>query len=62
VTGWIAALKNEASKMRGIVGKILDWFSHGAKSDMTTLDWSAFLVVVLIAGLLWTRVVKSILA
>jgi len=48
--------------MRGIVGKILDWFSHGAKSDMTTLDWSAFLVVVLIAGLLWTRVVKSILA
>jgi hypothetical protein len=45
--------------MRGMVSKIFDWFWHGTNSDLTTIDWFAFVAITMIAGLLWMRVVKQ---
>jgi hypothetical protein len=46
----------------GLISKTLKWFTHPAYSDADPVDWLAFLVLVIIAGILWSKVVKQTLA
>jgi hypothetical protein len=44
----------------GLITKIFAWGNQGTNSNQTrTIDWFAFLVLVLIASFLWTRVVHQ---
>ncbi len=45
----------------GIISKTLDWFTHPSYAESTPIDWAAFVVLLIMAGLLWSRVVKKVL-
>jgi len=45
----------------GIITKTLNWFTHPTYADTDPWDWFAFLVLVLMAGLLWSKVVRQVL-
>lgn len=45
----------------GIVSKSLAWIFHPTFADSDPVDWFGFIVLVLLAGLLWTKVVKQTL-
>lgn len=44
----------------GIITKIYSWVWHPSNSDETLTDWFAFFVLVLIAGYLWSTVIKVV--
>jgi hypothetical protein len=45
----------------GIISKSLDWILHPQFTDSDPIDWFAFLVLFLLAGLLWSKVVRQTL-
>lgn len=45
----------------GMFTKMIDWVLHPQFSDADPIDWLAFLVLAIIAGLLWSKVVKQTL-
>lgn len=45
----------------GIITKSLDWILHPQFSDSDPVDWFAFLVLLLLGGLLWSKVVRQTL-
>lgn len=45
----------------GIITKILAWFTHPQFADSDPVDWFAFLVLITMAGLLWSKVVRQTL-
>jgi len=46
----------------GLITKTLAWITHPAYADSDPVDWAAFLVLFLLIGLLWSKVVKQVLA
>jgi hypothetical protein len=44
----------------GIITKIYSWVWHPSNSNETVMDWSAFFVLALIAGYLWSTVIKEV--
>jgi hypothetical protein len=44
----------------GIITKIYRWVWHPSDSGETLSDWAAFLVLTLIAGYLWSTVIKTV--
>ena len=45
----------------GIISKTLCWITHPQFADSDPVDWFAFLVLILMAGLLWSKVVRQTL-
>jgi hypothetical protein len=45
----------------GLISKSLDWILHPQFTDSDPVDWFAFLVLFLLAGLLWSKVVRQTL-
>lgn len=45
----------------GLISKMFDWLAHPQFTDSEPIDWFAFLVLILLAGLLWSKVVKQVL-
>lgn len=43
----------------GIIGKIYQWFGQTALADGTPMDWLAGVIVLILAGFLWSTVVKQ---
>jgi hypothetical protein len=50
-----------SGKPQGLISKTLAWILHPSYSDADPLDWFAFVVLLLIVGLLWSKVVKQTL-
>lgn len=48
--------------MKNIFQNLTNWFTHGVNSEMTVIDWSAAVVLVLIASFLWARVIRQLAA
>lgn len=44
----------------GAVSRVLAWASHPFKSDMSAVDWLLFAGLIIVAIVLWTRVLKHI--
>lgn len=44
----------------GIITKIFSWITHPGNSAEDVSDWFAFVVLALIAGYLWSTVIKSV--
>jgi hypothetical protein len=44
----------------GIISKIYAWVWHPGNSTETLSDWAAFFVLALIAGYLWSTVIKVV--
>lgn len=49
------------SGKQGLITKSLAWIMHPMYSDQDPIDWFAFVVLALLAGLLWSKVVKQTL-
>ena len=45
--------------MDGVISKFFSWFAHPSYADSDPTDWFAFLVLIILASLLWSRVVKQ---
>lgn len=45
---------------QGIITKIFSWILHPGQSNEQLSDWAAFLVLALIAGFLWSTVVRGL--
>lgn len=55
------ATNTTATSSTGIISKSLDWILHPQFADSDPVDWFAFLVLFLLAGLLWSKVVRQTL-
>jgi len=48
--------------MNGIISKSLAWIAHpGFTDDSDPTDWFAFVVLTIMLGLLWSKVVRQTL-
>jgi hypothetical protein len=48
--------------MNGIISKTLAWFAHpGFTEDSDPTDWFCFVILAIMAGLLWSKVVRHTL-
>jgi hypothetical protein len=45
----------------GLISKSLAWITHPMFADSDPVDWFSFLVLILLAGLLWSKVVRQTL-
>jgi hypothetical protein len=45
----------------GLISKSLAWVTHPQFADANPTDWFAFIVLILLAGLLWSKVVRQTL-
>lgn len=45
--------------MRGILTQLVQWIEHPTFSEGTPTEWIAGLVLVIMAGFLWSTVVKQ---
>lgn len=45
----------------GLISKTLDWVLHPQFSDADPIDWFAFAVLLILAGYLWSKVVRQTL-
>jgi hypothetical protein len=45
----------------GIVTNLMNWIFHPSFADSDPWDWAAFVVLFVMAGLLWSKVVKQTL-
>lgn len=45
----------------GLIGGMLDWIRHPRFTQSDPIDWLAFAVVLMLFGLLWSKVVKQTL-
>lgn len=45
----------------GLFGDMLDWFEHPRFTRSDPIDWLAFAVVLILIGLMWSKVVKQTL-
>jgi hypothetical protein len=45
----------------GVITKMLDWVLHPQFSDSDPIDWAAFVILFVMAGVLWSKVVKQTL-
>ena len=52
---------NTVTQPAGLVTKMFDWIFHPQFSDKDYWDWLAFVVLFLMLGLLWSKVVKQTL-
>jgi hypothetical protein len=52
---------NTVQAPTGIITKMLDWVLHPRFSDSDPIDWLAFVVLFVMAGVLWSKVVKQTL-
>jgi hypothetical protein len=48
-------------RSKGLIAGMLDWFHHPRFTDKDPIDWLAFAVLLTLAGLLWSKVVKQTL-
>lgn len=44
----------------GILSKIFSWIDWEPENKMTTLDWFAGLVLIMMVSLLWSHVVQQV--
>lgn len=44
----------------GIISKILSWVDFEPESNVTTLDWFAGLVLIVLVSLLWSHVILQV--
>ncbi len=45
----------------GLISKTLCWITHPQFADSDPVDWLAFVVLFVMAGLLWSKVVRQTL-
>jgi hypothetical protein len=50
----------EVNVSNGIISKTLDWFDHPTYTDTSPLDWFAGFIIVLLMGMLWSKVLRQI--
>jgi len=53
------AEENQQQSPSGLLSKTLAWAFHPSFADTDPWNWFAFLVLVLMAGLLWSKVVRQ---
>jgi hypothetical protein len=46
---------------QGLISKTFSWILHPQFSDDDPIDWFAFAVLLIMAGVLWSKVVKQTL-
>lgn len=51
----------DSGRQSGLITKSISWILHPRYSDQDPIDWLAFAVLALLAGLLWSKVVKQTL-
>jgi hypothetical protein len=52
---------NTTQTPTGIITKMIDWIMHPIFTDSDPLDWLAFATILVMGGLLWSKVVKQTL-
>jgi hypothetical protein len=45
----------------GLIGGMLDWIHHPRFTRTDPIDWLAFAVLLILIGLMWSKVVKQTL-
>lgn len=45
----------------GLISKMFSWVNHPRFADSDPVDWAAFAVLLLMLGILWSKVVKQTL-
>lgn len=45
----------------GLISKMLAWVTHPQFADSDPVDWAAFVVLFVMLGILWSKVVKQTL-
>ena len=45
----------------GLISKMLQWVTHPQFADSDPADWAAFVVLFVMVGILWSKVVKQTL-
>jgi len=48
----------DSTQSNGLISRTLAWIIHPTYSDADPVDWFAFAVLVIIASLLWVKVVR----
>lgn len=51
----------QCSIQEGLISKTLCWITHPQFADSNPVDWLAFVVLFVMAGLLWSKVVRQTL-
>jgi hypothetical protein len=52
---------NSNGQSTGLISKTLDWVLHPQFSDTDPVDWFAFTVLLMLAGYLWSKVIRQTL-
>jgi hypothetical protein len=52
---------NTVTAQTGLITKFFHWFEHPQFADSDPVDWFAFAVLLIMAGVLWSKVVKQTL-
>ena len=53
--------ENTVAEPTGLITKLFDWALHPAFADTDWRAWLAFLVLIAMANLLWSKVIKQTL-
>lgn len=52
---------NTVAQPTGLISKMLAWVTHPQFADSDPADWAAFVVLFVMLGILWSKVVKQTL-
>lgn len=51
---------NQQTQQAGLVGSVIDWFSHPFNSEGSALNWVLFLGLLIVAAGFWNHVLLQI--
>lgn len=54
-------MNEDESTPTGIISKSLTWIFHPSFSDADPVDWFGFLIVFILVGLLWSKVLRQLI-
>lgn len=57
----MAAVVTMQQQRPGLIAGMLDWINHPRFTRTDPIDWLAFAIVLLLIGLMWSKVVKQTL-
>ena len=54
-------MDNNGATPTGLVSKSLAWVLHPTFADTDPIDWFAFVVLIFLVGMLWSKVIRQTL-
>lgn len=53
-------MNDDQDSPQGIISKSLSWVFHPSFADADPIDWFGFLIIFILAGMLWSKVLRQL--